>query len=34
MRFISAENTLVLSENVDIHIYGEERISTENTDGI
>ena len=33
MRFISTENTLVLSENDDIHIYGEERISTENTDG-
>lgn len=29
----TVENTLVLSENDDIHIYGEERISTENTDG-
>lgn len=29
----TAENTLVLSENDDIHIYGEERISTENADG-
>ena len=30
----TAENTLVLSENDDVHIYGEERISTENADGI
>ena len=29
----TAENTLVLSENDDVHIYGEERISTENADG-
>lgn len=29
----TAENTLVLSENDDVHIYGEERISTESADG-
>ena len=29
----TAENTLVLSENDDVHIHGEERISTENADG-
>ena len=29
----TVENTLVLSDNDDVHIYGEERISTENADG-
>ena len=29
----TVENTLVLSDNDDVHIHGEERISTENADG-